>query len=921
MFNGIVALGKAKTYTDDSLVGVGALKGKPCTVKSYRIDAGTNNTIITFAWIDDAGVEHTQEVTVKKGVDGEDGAPGADGADGAPGINGVDGEDGITPTLVIDPVTYHWIINDVDTGVVAKGTKGDKGDHGDNYTKTSELVNDSGFITNTVNNLLSYYTKAQVDDIIANLEGVKFEIVTELPSTPEANTIYLMESAPGSGVYVEYIYASGSWRPIGSTDVDLSNYYTKSQTFSREQVQALLNSYATTANTYTKAQVDAALYNKADNNNVYTRNDIDVALGYKADVATTYNKTQVNNLVSDKADKTEVYTKTQIVSLLNDKADVATTYTKTEVDGKLDDKADKLPTIVRNRYLHTNDTTGDLEWTEVNDADIKVKENGGILNDEEDGLSIDCGTGHTIQFGVTSSGKAGYKLDGADSVTPFRNPQGNATSADVLYGKVFANASSDYATGTLPDLSGEKVTGLPYYDDTTNDIGMKPLSEGVINGYTTIRATGSSFGSATTDKVLSNATFTSANGLKLTGTMSDYSASDKSATADFDSTNVRIRLKVPSSGYYSSSHYLYSAASNFGNVTAANVLSGNTFTSTAGLKQTGTMTNCSANDYSATASFDSTNARVRLQIPNTGYYSNSHYLYSDVSNFGNAYLTQVLEGATFTSVVGLKKTGSMKNYSSSDYSATASFDSTNARIKLKIPSTGYYSQSYYLYSDASDFGTVTADKVLYQQTFTSTAGLKKTGTMSNYSTDDYFAASVGFDSTNTRVRFKLPGTGYYSGDHYLHATGSTFGNATAADVLNGKTFTSTAGLKVTGTAVAPTPSWSQKGVQGGASSMSRFTLPIDMGFYGTIKAGEMWIIGCLSTSDTAPEVQVTTTSGVTEQASTIGYTSFDCSMNGKKVYYHVKLIKWTDALVVGEGTINATIVGSAIYGAMASKLI
>lgn len=43
-------------------------------------------------------------------------------------------------------------------------------------TKTSDLTNDSGFITNNVSNLLNYYTKAQIDDMIGDIATALSEV-------------------------------------------------------------------------------------------------------------------------------------------------------------------------------------------------------------------------------------------------------------------------------------------------------------------------------------------------------------------------------------------------------------------------------------------------------------------------------------------------------------------------------------------------------------------------------------------------------------------------------------------------------------------------------------------------------------------------------------------------------------------------
>lgn len=61
-----------------------------------------------------------------------------------------------------------------------------------------------------------------------------------------------------------------------------------------------------------------------------------------------------------------------------------------------------------------------------------------------------------LRFGVDSNGNYGYKKVGADSVTPFRNPQGNAARNDVLINKTFSSKTEENVAGTMPDFTGSK---------------------------------------------------------------------------------------------------------------------------------------------------------------------------------------------------------------------------------------------------------------------------------------------------------------------------------------------------------------------------------------------------------------------------------------------------------------------------------
>ena len=124
-------------------------------------------------------------------------------------------------------------------------------------TKVSDLTNDSGFITNTVNNLTNYYTKtntytkSEVDSLIGSVSSLDIQIVQTLPTQDiSTSTIYLVpKTASTNDNYDEYIYVNNSWEHIGSTEVDLSNYYTKTQTDNLLDDKADASSLSTVATT------------------------------------------------------------------------------------------------------------------------------------------------------------------------------------------------------------------------------------------------------------------------------------------------------------------------------------------------------------------------------------------------------------------------------------------------------------------------------------------------------------------------------------------------------------------------------------------------------------------------------------------------------------------------------------------------
>lgn len=92
------------------------------------------------------------------------------------------------------------------------------------------------FITNTVSDLVNYYTKTQIDSQIDTLEGQisaipKFaiKVVESLPDSDiSATTIYLLKTSETEtgNLYTEYIYVNSAWESLGTQKLDLSDYVT-----------------------------------------------------------------------------------------------------------------------------------------------------------------------------------------------------------------------------------------------------------------------------------------------------------------------------------------------------------------------------------------------------------------------------------------------------------------------------------------------------------------------------------------------------------------------------------------------------------------------------------------------------------------------------------------------------------------------
>ena len=66
--DGIIAYILSKKYTNDTVIGMGAIKGAACQVQS--INKVNKTTTITLEWEDNVGTSHTQSFDIEDGLDG-----------------------------------------------------------------------------------------------------------------------------------------------------------------------------------------------------------------------------------------------------------------------------------------------------------------------------------------------------------------------------------------------------------------------------------------------------------------------------------------------------------------------------------------------------------------------------------------------------------------------------------------------------------------------------------------------------------------------------------------------------------------------------------------------------------------------------------------------------------------------------------
>jgi hypothetical protein len=93
-------------------------------------------------------------------------------------------------------------------------------------SQTSDLTNDSGFITNATSSLTNYYTKTEINSKVASAYKYKGSVAT-YSALPTTNlTIGDVYDVTESGM--NYAWNGTSWDALGGL-TDLTNYYTKTE--------------------------------------------------------------------------------------------------------------------------------------------------------------------------------------------------------------------------------------------------------------------------------------------------------------------------------------------------------------------------------------------------------------------------------------------------------------------------------------------------------------------------------------------------------------------------------------------------------------------------------------------------------------------------------------------------------------------
>ena len=335
----IATLAAAKRYTNETVIGMGALKGAPCTVKSVTPVTGGNEVILSWTATDGSVTENS--FVVKDGVS----------------VVGVS-IDTTTNSLIVE-------LSDGSTknaGVLPKGEKGDTGfsptitENPDNTNEIYKLdvTNEDG--TFTTPNLKGtgggldpdkYYDKAQINALIEPLDEAKHThdnkdtVLDKLTTNDTGDTLLFNGNAIKGSVEID---------DTTTTAIDKVWSAKKTNDTFEEVKQSVTDTNAKFADYDTSAEVDGKIttaladYEKsADVDTKLAEYDKSTVVDKKiTDALADYDTSEVvDNKLKDYAKTTEVNTK------LADYCKKTETYSNTEVDDKFTDFETTLTNAIK----------------------------------------------------------------------------------------------------------------------------------------------------------------------------------------------------------------------------------------------------------------------------------------------------------------------------------------------------------------------------------------------------------------------------------------------------------------------------------------------------------------------------------------------------------------------------------------------
>lgn len=487
----LITLAAAKGYVGETADSLGVVKGAPATIKSItEIDGGHR---VTFEWTGTSGTKQSSTLDVMNGVNGQDGysptisitditgghkvtVTNESGSNSFNVMNGkaftyddftveqlenLKGTDGISPTVTITEATGRHTVSFTDKDgvksfVVKDGSALDTENY---YTKdevdaaligkanadaiptvpvnVSELNNDENYIKNTVDNLVHYYnkadtyTKTEVNGLISNIQKLTSQIADQLPTENiDPSVIYLIKIGDTSA-YMQHMYINGAWAELGSTQVDLSDYYKKTE------IDTKLAEQADKTELPTVPTLISAFTNDKGYMTEFTETDPTVPAWAKAENKPSYTAAEVHALPDD----------TEIPIFTN----------KTVLDGITAEKVTNWDETVSPTITENENNTDKIYKLDVTTVDGTFTTPNLKGKDGTDGstVEIDSSNKHWLIDGVDTN----IIAEGADGHSPVIGENGHWFIGDIDTG-VSAKGKSAYEIAVSKGYEGDESTWI-----------------------------------------------------------------------------------------------------------------------------------------------------------------------------------------------------------------------------------------------------------------------------------------------------------------------------------------------------------------------------------------------------------------------------------------------------------------------------
>lgn len=399
----IKALAAAKKYAKATAQGAGAIQGKPGK------DGANGKSAYEIAILNGFIGTEQEWISSLNGKDGETGN----------GIVSISKESSVGKT---DTYKILFTDNTNTTFTVTNATV---------VNNLSQLNNDTGFITNTVNNLVNYYTKTdtyskdEISKLLQNIgAGLSVMVVTTLPTENiSATTIYLVNEETDNKSYEQWMYIAGQWASLGSTTIDLSAYYNKND------IDNLLIGYITTSSLtiiladYVKKTELASVATTGSYNDLKDLPTIPTTEGYATEQYVDDAISNIHTSDGGSVDLSDYYKKSETYN----KAEVDNMIPSITVDSTMSNTSDNP---VQNKVI-TQEVREIVDNLNTHSKDAKIH-----VTEEERGI-LNGVTGKSLSYGVFSP---------ATGVIPYGGSQNAIT--EVKFANQLANNGLEYDTTT-----------------------------------------------------------------------------------------------------------------------------------------------------------------------------------------------------------------------------------------------------------------------------------------------------------------------------------------------------------------------------------------------------------------------------------------------------------------------------------------